>query len=459
MRKIRVIETHLASGMKLEEMPEISFRKDKEGPEGQEEKILNVYDEVQYQEILGFGGAFTEATALNLRRVDPQMRDKVLELYFDPEKGIGYNFCRSTINSCDFSEDFYSYDDVEGDFALEHFDIAHDKETIIPAIKDAMKIAENLKIYASPWSPPAWMKTNGKMSKGGKLKKECWEVWAKYVARFLQEYQKEGVSIWGVTVQNEAKAEQGWESCFYTAGEERDYVTGYLKPTFEKTGLGDRKIFFWDHNKERVVDRALETLCSQRARDCFDGMAVHWYSGDHFSALNIAHELFPEKYLIASEQCTGKGKTPEQSGERYAHDIIGDLNNWVNAWVDWNMFLNEDGGPDHWLEEQRASGWSKEKIWVGESPIVYDRKKKELDIRSSYYYMGHFSKYIRPGAKRIGSSVYDPNLETCAFLNKNGSIVCVVLNRKAEDRKISLRYKQELADYSVKAHSIVTFLF
>lgn len=458
-RIIKVIETHLASDTKLKEMPELTFHKDKEGPDGQEGKILNIYDEVQYQEILGFGGAFTEATTLNLSRVSKELREKVLELYFDKEKGIGYNFCRSTINSCDFSEDFYSYDDVDGDFELKHFDISHDKETIIPAIKDAMAVAEDFKLYASPWSPPAWMKTNGKMSKGGKLKEECREVWAKYVAKFIQEYKKEGVDIWGVTVQNEAKAEQGWESCWYSAADEREYVTGFLKPTFDREGLGDKKIFFWDHNKERVVDRALETLCDTNARECFDGMAVHWYSGDHFTALDVAHNLFPEKYIISSEQCTGKGKTPEQSGEKYAHDIIGNLNNWANAWVDWNMFLNEDGGPDHWLDEQRATGWEKEKIWIGESPIVYDREKEELDIRSSYYYMGHFSKYIRPGAKRIGCSVYDSNIETCAFRNKDGSIVCVVLNRTELDKEISLRYKQELADVTIKAHSIMTFIF
>lgn len=458
-RKIRVIETHLASDTKLQEMSPIYFEKDKEGPNGREDGILNIYDEVEYQEILGFGGAFTESSTLNLDRVSKEMREKVLELYFDPEKGIGYNFCRSTINSTDFAEAPYSYDDVEDDFELEHFDISHDKETVIPAIKEAKALAEDLMLYSSPWSPPAWMKTNGKMAKGGKLKKECWEVWAKYVARFIQEYEKEGIHVWGVTVQNEAKAEQGWESCVYTAGEERDYVTAYLKPTFEKMGLGDRKIFFWDHNKERVVDRAMETLCSQRARDCIDGIAVHWYSGDHFSALDVAHQLFPEKYLIASEQCTGKGRTPEQSGEKYAHDIIGDLNNWVNAWVDWNMFLNEDGGPSHWLDEQRVEGRDEKRIWVGESPIVYDREKNALDIRSSYYYMGHFSKYIRRGAKRIGCSVCDSAIETCAFRNRDGSIVCVVLNRADVDKKAALRYKQELADITVKAHSIMTFVF
>lgn len=458
-KKIRVIETHLASDTKLSEQPAMEFVKEIPEPDSQEGNILNVYDQVQYQEILGFGGALTEASALNLNRVSPKLRKEVMELYFDKEKGIGYNFCRSTINSCDFSEDFYTYDDVDGDFELEHFDISHDKETIIPAIKEAQEMAEDFLIYASPWSPPAWMKTNGKMSKGGKLKKECQDVWARYVGRYLQEYEKEGVHIWGVTVQNEAKAEQGWESCFYTAGDERDYVTGYLKPALEKMGLGDRKIFFWDHNKERVVDRAMETLCSKRARDCFDGIAVHWYSGDHFSALDVTHQLFPEKYIIASEQCTGKGKTKEASGEKYAHDIIGDLNNWVNAWVDWNMFLDDDGGPDHWKDEQKSTGWEEDKIWVGESPIVYDREKKELDIRSSYYYMGHFSKFIRRGAKRIGSSVYDPFLETCAFKNPDGTIVCVVLNRTEKDREVSLRYKYQLADFTVKAHSIVTFVF
>lgn len=457
-KKIKVFETHLASETRLQEQPAITLKPEKPEPDSQEWGLLNWYDEVEYQEILGFGGAFTEATTLNLSRIPKELRKKVMELYFDRKKGIGYSFCRSTINSCDFSEDFYCYDDVDGDFELEHFDISHDKETVIPAILEAKKVAEDLILYSSPWSPPAWMKTNGKMSKGGKLRKECYDVWARYVAKFVKAYEEEGIKIWGMTVQNEAKAEQGWESCFYTAAEERDYVTGYLRPALDKAGVGDRKVFFWDHNKERVVERAQETLCSKHARDSFDGIAVHWYSGDHFSALDVFHRLYPEMTIISSEQCTGKGKTPEASGEKYAHDIIGNLNNWANAWVDWNMFLDEDGGPDHWKDEQKATGWSEDKIWVGESPIVYDREKKELDIRSSYYYMGHFSKFIRRGAKRIGSSVYDSRIETCAFRNLDGSIVCVAMNRTEEDRPLTIHYKKENADYTLKAHSIVTFV-
>lgn len=458
-REIRVVETHLASDTKLKEVESLQFYPDKPDPDGQETGILNLYDQVQYQEILGFGGALTEASTLNLSRIDSTLREKVFEMYFDTEKGIGYNFCRSTIGSCDFSEDFYSYDDVDGDYELKHFTVEHDRKTVLPAIKAAREKANDLLLYSSPWSPPAWMKTNGKMSKGGKLKKECYGVYADYVARFIEEYEKEGVYVWGITVQNEAKAEQGWESCFYTAAEERDFVLGYLKPALEKRGLGDRKVFFWDHNKERVVDRSLETLCNERARTAFDGVAVHWYSGDHFSALDVMHTLFPEKYIIGSEQCTGKGRKPEESGEKYAHDIIGDLNNWANAWVDWNMFLDEDGGPDHWKDEQKATGWEEDKIWVGESPIVYDRKKKELDVRSSYYYMGHFSKFIHRGARRIGVSCFDSRIETCAFRNPDGSIVCVALNRTDEDKKVSLRHKTMLADTTLKAHSIKTFIF
>jgi glucosylceramidase len=348
---------------------------------------------------------------------------------------------------------------VDGDFELKHFDISHDKKTIIPTIREAMDLGENVFFFASPWSPPAWMKTNGKMSKGGSLKPECRQVWADYVVKYIKEYEAAGVPIWGITVQNEAKAEQGWESCFYTAKDERDYVVENLKPALRKDNLDDKKILFWDHNKERVVDRACVTLGDDAARSCFDGVAVHWYSGDHFGALDVFHGLFSDKLIIASEQCTGKGKTIYASGEKYAHDIIGDLNNWANAWVDWNMVLDENGDPDHWKDEQHATGVLEEKIWVGEAPIVFDREKGSLDIRSSYYYMGHFSKFIRRGAKRIGYSVYDSTLEVCAFDNPDGSIVCVVLNRTDEEKKFALRFQERLADVQMKAHSICTFVF
>lgn len=457
MKKIRLIETDTGSRVYLQEGKPLEFTADQKGSDGNEANIFNVYDEVEYQEILGFGGAFTEASALNFKGLTEEQKKEVSEKYFSVENGIGYNFCRATINSCDFSADFYSYDDVEGDFDLKHFDIAHDKDAIIPMIKAAAELSPEMKIFSSPWSPPAWMKTNGKMAKGGSLKKECYDVWARYVAKYIQEYEKAGVRIWGVTVQNESKAAQGWESCTYEAGEERDLVLGYMRPYFERMGLGDRKIMCWDHNKERIVDRTLETFCNQRARDAFDGVAVHWYSGDHFSALDVAHQLFPEKFFVASEQCKAASDIPWNSGETYAHDIIGDMNNWVGAWVDWNMLLDEDGGPDHWKDEQMVTGWDPEKVWVGESPIMV--KNGVIEYVSSYYYIGHFSKYVRAGAKRIGSSLYTDKLEGCAFRNPNGEHVAVLMNRTDKDQKVCLRFKGEIADYVIKAHTITTFIF
>ncbi len=453
MKKAKIFETNIAEKIHFVSKT-CEFKADNDG---QESNIINIYDEVKYQKLLGFGGAFTESSAINFSNLSKQLKKQVLDLYFDEEKGIGYNFCRSTINSCDFSVDFYSYDDTEDDFELKDFSISHDLETIIPMIKKAKEVSSDLLIYSSPWSPPAWMKTNKKMSKGGSLRKDCQDVYARYLAKFIKEYEKEGVNIWGITIQNEAKAAQGWESCVYTAADERDFAVGYLKPTYEKCGLGDKKIMFWDHNKERIVDRSLETLCNKRSRDAFDGIAFHWYSGDHFTALDITHDLFPEKFMIASEQCKAREiHGTVDSGEKYAHDIFGSLNHWATAWVDWNMLLDENGMPDHWVDEQRDTGLNESDIWLGESPIIIDKTKHELLIASSYYYMGHFSKFIKRDAVRIGYSCYSKDLECTTFQNPNGEIILVVMNPTDKDEEVNIRYKNELLDCKIKSHCIIT---
>jgi len=479
---IQIYLTEAANHKFLEKQPALVFQPDKPGSDGNEGYVLNVYDEVKYQEILGFGGAFTQASAVNYHKLSDGQKKEVLNAYFDSETGLGYNFCRLTINSCDFSTHIYSCDDEPDDFALEHFSIERDKQDVIPMVSEAIKKCPQLTLFASPWSPPAWMKSTGRMDKGGYLKPECRQAWADFTARFLAAYREAGIPIWGVTVQNEPKAAQGWESCCYSAGEERDFVTDYLKPAYKRMGLAETKIFGWDHNKERAVDRGLALMCDERSRASFDGIAVHWYSGDHFGALDAFHQLFPEKLLLASEQCRGRERLPWESGEAYAHDIIGDLNNWVNAWVDWNMLLDEGSGPDHWLDEQ--IGWEhvqermreehltvnwkeprflkllqEEHIWLGESPILCDHTEKSLQYASSYYYIGHFSRFIRRGARRIGCSVYTAALEACAFLNPDGTKALVTLNRESESHKIVLRFHGEIAEYTMPPHSIATFLF
>lgn len=482
-KKIRVFVTDYDSRDFLQEKEPLFFHADREGYRANEANIFNIYDQVRYQKILGFGGAMTQASAVNLMKMNAADQDAVMKGYFDREEGIGYSLCRTTINSCDFSTEFYSYDDTEDDWELKNFSIGHDRQDVIPMIKKAMSINGDLKLFSSPWSPPGWMKTNGRMDKGRYLREDCRQVWADYFVRFLQEYEKEQIPVWGVTIQNEAHAEMGWESCYYTAEDEQIFARDYLKPALDRAGMGDKKVLFWDHNKERAFDRAAQILSDPKAREALDGIAVHWYAGDHFGALDAIHQLCPEMLILGTEACVSNEKREcYLTGEKYAHDIIGDLTHWACGWVDWNMILDVAGKPDHWMEEQLAfrerfsDGGCREEelsetekefllscmetgIWAGEAPVVVDHETGEIKRSSSYYYIGHFSKFIRPGAVRIGHSMYTHLLEGCAFENEDGEKVAVVMNPGDCAMNLTLRYRDEIAETRLPAHSIVTCLF
>ena len=453
---IRVIETCRDTGDRLSEKRSKKFRID---AQEQENKLINIYSDIKYQTVEGFGGAFTEASCTTLDRLPPERRKEILAAYFDKEKGIGYNFCRTHINSCDYALEEYTYDEVEGDFALKHFSIERDTKSLIPMIREAFDIAPDIKLFASPWSPPRWMKTNGEMLHGGKLKKECYEVWARYIAKYIREYQNNNIDIWGITVQNEAKAVQPWESCVYTAEEEKDFVRDYLGPVLKENGLGNIKIIIWDHNKERIVERSQVAFGDPEAAGYIDGVGVHFYSGDHFEALRITHELFPDKHIYGTESCTRLNpENPWLSGERYAHDIMGNFNNWSCAWTDWNLLLDENTGPSHWREEQIALG-DEGVYWFGNSPIMADTRTGEVTYGTAYYYMGHFSKFVKRGARRLGISTYTPGLEAIAFENPDGQLVAVVMNGTGAGQEFTLRINGKIADFNMRAHSILTLLF
>ncbi len=467
MEKIRVIKTDIRQNKFLSEETPLKFRKDRDVPDGIELELVNVYDEVRYQTILGIGGAFTDAAAVNYAKMTDEQKKEVSDAYFSEKKGIDLDFCRICINSSDYAADFYTCDDVDGDSELIHFNIDHDKKEIIPMIRDALKRNPDMRILASPWSPPAWMKTNGKMENGGYLKKEYRAAWALFFARFIQAYAAEGVPIYAVTVQNEAKAEQWWESCLYDAADERDFVTGFLRPTLDREGLGDVKIFCWDHNKERVVDRALVTFGTNTGRVAFDGMAHHWYSGDHFAALDAVHRLFPEKYLIGTENSSSAvDAIPYYGGEKIAHELIGDFNNHSSAYMDWNLILDKTGHPYHWDKERAEAQKKRNNAFVNQSMQIKHRPStpimlwgKELHYDYSYYYLGQFSKFLRKDAVRIASSVYSPDLESVAFLNPDGSRVLVVMNKGEKTLPAVLRFRNSVAPYEMTPHSIATFLF
>ena len=467
MQKIRVIETDVSAGKLLRESAPLKFKPDHDVPDGIELEVVNVYDEVSYQTVLGIGAAFTDSAAVNYGKMTKEQQNEVSDAYFSEKDGIDLDFCRICINSSDYAADFYTCDDVEGDRELLYFNIDHDKKEIIPMIRDALKRNPDMRILASPWSPPAWMKTNGKMENGGHLKEEYRETWALFFAKFIKAYAAEGIPIYAVTVQNEAKAEQWWESCLYDAAEERDFVTGYLRPILDREGLGDVKIFCWDHNKERVVDRALVTFGTNTGRVAFDGMAHHWYSGDHFAALDAVHKLFPEKYLIGTENSSSAvDAIPTYGGERIAHELIGDFNNYSSAYMDWNLILDKTGHPYHWDREREAARKKGDNAFVNQSMQIKRRPSTpimlwgdQLHYDYSYYSLGQFSKYLKKDAVRIASSSFSPDLECVAFKNPDGSRVLVVMNKGEKARPMVLRFKNQVAKYEIAAHAITTFLF
>ncbi len=193
------------------------------------------------------------------------------------------------------------------------------------------------------------MKSNKDRNNGGKLLKEYYSTWANYLTKFIKEYAKENIHIWGLTIQNEPMAKQIWDSCEFTSEEEKDFLVNHLYPALEKEKLDYIKIFIWDHNKELIYERASSILSDPLAYKYTHGVAYHWYSGDHFENLRLFNEKYPEKMLINTEACQEGGIATNdwRVAKRYAHNIIGDLNNFANGWMDWNILLDEKGGPNH----------------------------------------------------------------------------------------------------------------
>jgi glucosylceramidase len=402
----------------------------------------------RFQSIIGFGGAFTDAAAETYGKLPKEKQEEVISAYFSPDNGIGYTFGRTHINSCDFSSESYAYDDVPGDVGLAHFSIAHDLKARIPLIKAALAMSRGkLQIFASPWSPPAWMKTNGNMLNGGKLRWEDRQAWADYYVKFIQEYQKEGVPIWGLTVQNEPMATQRWESCVYTAAEERDFVRDYLGPTLQKAGLGAVKVMIWDHNRGLMYNRAQVVLSDPKAAEYVWGTAFHWYGSYAYENVRQVADAFPEKNLVFTEGCIDKFQADKMDlwshGEWYAKNELLDLNSGTRAWTDWNILLDEHGGPNH----------------VGNycfAPVMANTMTGELHYDTSYYYLGHFSKFIHPGAQRIGCSMSNDGLLATAFINPDNSIAVVVLNITDKPQEYKVWMAGEAVSTHSPAHSIET---
>lgn len=414
--------------------------------EGVENQVVNLYPEITFQTMEGFGGAITDATGYVYSLMDEEQKRRLMQSYFSPMQ-MKYGIVRIHMDSCDFSTGMYEAMSDPEDRELKSFSFERTEKYILPMLRDAEQAAgKKLKLMLSPWSPPAFMKTNGQRKYGGKLKPEYRGFWADYICRYIQEFQNRGFTVQRISVQNEPKAVQTWDSCIYTAEEEKEFLRDFLHPALQKHGLDHLEIFIWDHNKERIYERVRDIM-DDTTKDMVSGVAFHWYSGDHFEALELVRQQYPQLKLAVSESCIEYTKfcaaDEVANAGRLSHEIIGDLNGGMSAFYDWNLLLDESGGPNHVDNLCHA-------------PFLYDRQKKELLSQLIQKHFYHFAHYIVPGAKRIGFSKYTDKLDVTAFQNPDDRLIVVLLNRMQEDVPVILRLNDKTVELRVGAQSIST---
>lgn len=441
----RVYLTQKDTDRRLAEAGTLTFRPLAQPSERQQCVFVDPAHE--FETLLGIGGAITDAAAETFDKLPEAKRAELLRAYYDPKDGIGYSLARTTIHSSDFSSGSYTYV-AEGDRELKSFDIAPDLKHRIPLLRAALKTAgPGLTVYASPWSPPAWMKDNRDMLHGGKLRPEMRAAWANYFVKFIQAYEKAGVPLWGVTVQNEPMAVQIWESCIFTAEEERDFVRDHLGPTLRQSGLGAKKIVAWDHNRTQLYQRASTILSDPAAAQYLWGIGFHWYVEDTFQNVRRVKEAFPQAQLMMTEGCNGPFDFAKMNdwdlGENYGRSMIHDFNNGASGWTDWNILLDETGGPNHVKNFCFA-------------PVHGDTRTGELHFTPAFYYIGHFSKFIRPGARRIIAAPTTDGLIATAFKNPDGSLAAVVMNPTAKEQPFHVWIGGQAAETRSPARSIMT---
>jgi len=409
---------------------------------------------ITFQKFWGIGGAITDASAEVFSKLSPKNQHEFLKAYYDKNSGIGYSLARTTIHSSDFGSGSYTYIE-EGDKDLSTFSIDHDKKYRIPLIKKAIEYAGgNLPLYASPWSAPAFMKSNDNMLQGGKLLPEYYDTWATYYTKFIKAYEQQGIPLWGITIQNEPMATQRWESMIYTAEEERDFLKNHLGPVMEKEGLGDKNIVVWDHNRDLISHRANTIFDDPEALKYAWGIGFHWYedwTGGETMHDNLANvtESYPSMKLLFTEG-TNEKFSPKKyqywpNAERYGRSMIMDFNRGTVGWTDWNILLDHHGGPNHVQNFCFA-------------PIHANTSTDELIYTPTYFYIGHFSKFIRPDASRVSATSSRSPLLTTAFQNVDGSIATVIMNQSDNEIVYNFIIEERATKVSIPARAMQTIV-
>ncbi len=495
-----------AAGDRLKPMPPVRFVKGTPNSG----IVVNVDPASPRQTLEGIGGALTEASAFVLANLPRQKRDWILDRCFRAE-GANFTMARVPIGACDFSvKGKYSYDDAPGDTALEHFSIGPDKQgfkgaqdasyALLPLIQDALARQPRLKILASPWTAPAWMKDNGDWygkGKGGSLLPEHYDTFASYMVKYLEAYKTEGVTIWGVTPENEPLGNGGqWESMEFTAVTMREYIQKHLGPQLATQGFSTVKIIGYDHNRDANAVEFAEAALGDPATAAFVwGTGLHWYSTTNSAnsdLLDQLHRRFPSKALLHTEGCIdgigtevnspnghflgwkndgwwwtegatdwGYDWAPSEERpahpkyapvHRYARDLVEGLNHWFVGWVDWNLVLDRQGGPNH---VNNFCG----------APVMVDTAAEEVYFTPLYYVMAHFSHYLQPGDSIVQVKTSAPGLKaddfhaTAALSKDKRSLVVIAFNKSGCPVSYTLQVGDSHASVTIPENAIQTLRF
>ena len=505
-RKLADFVQTSASGDRFRVMPPARFKKGRPG----RGVVVAVHPSQPRQTLEGIGGAMTESSAFVLAQLPKARRDELLDRFFGPA-GANFTMARVPIGACDFSvEGKFSYDDTRGDMVLEHFSIAPDQRgfrdakdpayALLPLIKDALARQPKLRIVASPWTAPAWMKDNQDwygQGRGGSLLPEHHDTFARYMVKYLQAYRSEGVKIWGVTPVNEPLGNGGqWESMEFTGQTMRDYIGGHLGPQLAAHGFAGVKVIQFDHNRDANAIRFAETLLGDPAASAYVwGTGLHWYSTTSSANATIMeqlHEHFPAKAILHTEGCVDGIGTEDSSPKgaflgwkndawwwaegatdwgyywapaeekaahpkyapvhRYARDLVEGLNHWFVGWIDWNIVLDKRGGPNH---VNNFCG----------APIMVDTGTGECHVTPLYCVMAHFSRYLRPGDRIVKVETSAPGipagdfLATAAVSQSRKDLVVIAFNRSAKTVSYSIQVGGSSAPVTIPGNSIQTLRF
>lgn len=411
-----------------------------------ETQVINLYPELTYEIFEGFGGAVTEAAGYTYLLMNENQKKELVETYFSKDN-MNYHLVRVHVDSCDFCLNTYEAMSDPQDTELKSFSFERTEKYILPMLEDIKKVAgDELKLMLTPWSPPAFMKSNGDRRKGGRLKPEYRQMWAEYICRYIQEFRNRGYNVQRISLQNEPKAVQPWDSCLFSAEDEKIFLRDYMYPTMLAHGYKDIEIFIWDHNKERLYERVRDVI-DDSTRHMVTGVAFHWYSGDHFEAMNLVHQHYPDVKMIMSESCLEYRLFDENNIEnitnKLCHEVIEDLNHGMCAFYDWNLLLDEKGGPNYVKNYCYA-------------PFLYNTKTGELipqKIQRQYYQFAH---NITPGCVRIAVTKYTDQIDVVAYHKPDKKIVVILLNKSNKVLPVNFRIQEKATEVLLLGKELAT---